>query len=247
MNNKEHWLTFIDTKRRHNLLLTLEELSTLTNKKVPDFVVIGAMSLLIQGFIGGYKVLWDVDLLFKNGDCIMDFRKKKKSKDLRIVELDDRIVENRDIGSLHAVWSFNKTWFNVDYIIKGDLFHFYNPLKRGEQPYTEIIRYNNKDHHISLFLADPIDVFVEKIVSPRMEKELKLMDDFGVDIKHCLYMIQKFGEENWFWKKTKDSATEIDEKEELKKRLINLIAIKDKLGYADTKLPDNIQDRINKL
>ncbi|GAH55209.1 unnamed protein product, partial [marine sediment metagenome] len=179
MKEREHWLSFIDVKRRQNLLLILEELSSLLDKKNPNFIIIGAMSILIQGFIGGYKVLWDVDLLFRNSDGIMDFRKKEKSKNLRIVELDDGIVQNKNIGSLHTVWSFSTTWFNVDYIIKSNLFDFYNPLKRRKEPHNETVRFQNRDYHIILFLADPLDVFVEKIVSPRMEKELNLRDDFG--------------------------------------------------------------------
>ena len=247
MKEKEHWLSFIDVKRRQNLLLILEELSSLLNKKNPNFIIIGAMSILIQGFIGGYKVLWDVDLLFRNSDGIMDFRKKEKSKNLRIVELDDGIVQNKNIGSLHTVWSFNTTWFNVDYIIKSNLFDFYNPLKRRKEPYNDTVRFQNRDYHITLFLADPLDVFVEKIVSPRMEKELNLRDDFGVDIKHCLYMLKRFGEEEWFWRNVKKSAIEINRRERLKKHLIQLIEIKDELGYTETKLPDSIQERINQL
>ncbi len=247
MKEREHWLSFIDVKRRQNLLLILEELSSLLDKKNPNFIIIGAMSILIQGFIGGYKVLWDVDLLFRNSDGIMDFRKTEKSKNLRIVELDDGIVQNKNIGSLHTVWSFSTTWFNVDYIIKSNLFDFYNPLKRRKEPHNETVRFQNRDYHIILFLADPLDVFVEKIVSPRMEKELNLRDDFGVDIRHCLHMLKRFGEEEWFWRSIKMSAIEINRKGKLKKHLVQLIEIKDELGYADTKLPDSIQERINQL
>lgn len=247
MEKKEHWLSFIDAKRRENLLLTLEELSSLVDKKNPDFIVIGAMSLLIQGFIGGYKALWDVDLLFKNSDGIMDFRKKRKSKNLRIVELDEGIIRNKDISSLHTVWSFNNTWFNVDYILKTKLFDFYNPLKRRKEPYSEIIRFENRDYHITLFLADPIDIFVEKMVSPRMEKELNLRDYFGVDIRHCLYILQRYGDKDWFWRKVKESGNEINEKERFRKHLVLLTRIKDELGYADTILPEDIHERVNKL
>ncbi|MCK4235003.1 hypothetical protein KAX75_11275 [candidate division WOR-3 bacterium] len=247
MKHKQHWLSFVDEKRKQNLLLILEELSSLVDKEIPDFVIIGAMSLLIQGYIGGYKVLWDVDLLFKNIDAIMNFRKREKSKNLRVVELDDGIIQNKNIGSLHSVWSFNTTWFNVDYIIKGNLFKFYNPMKRKKEPYCETVRFNKRNHYINLFLANPIDIFVEKIVTPRMEKELNLRDDFGVDIKHCLYILESYSEEDWFWREVKMAAIELKGKELLKDRLIQLLEIKDELGYDYIKLPSKTHDIINHL
>jgi hypothetical protein len=247
MDNNAHWLMYIDSKRRKNLLLILEELSSLLNKEEPDFVIIGAMALLIQGFIGGYKVLWDIDMLFKNAESIEKFRKMEKSPDVRIVELDNEIVKNKQIGSLHSVWSFNKTWFNVDYIIKDNFYHFYNPEEKWKEPYRKTIKYKNRNYFIELYLAHPLDIFTEKMVSPRMEKELETSNDFGVDIRHCLYMLQNFGTEDWFWQGIKKSASKITKEKELKKHLNILVKMREQLGYGDAELPDDIMNRIKKL
>jgi hypothetical protein len=247
MNNNPHWITCIDQKRRFNLLCILEELSSLLNREEPDFVIIGAMALLIQGFIGGYKVLWDVDLLFKDAESIEAFRKAEKSPHARIVELDDEIVKNKQIGSLHSVWSFNKTWFNVDYIIKDDLYEFYNPKEQRKEPHREKVEYENREYPIELYLAHPLDIFTEKMVSPRMEKELETSNDFGVDIRHCFYMLQKFGNEEWFWQGIKKSAGKIGKESQLQKHLAILMSTKDQLGYGDVELPLDVMDRVKNL
>jgi hypothetical protein len=244
MDKHTHWLTCIDQKRRKNLLLILQEISSLVNKEEPDFVIIGAMALLMQGFIGGYKVLWDVDLLFRDAACIEAFRKTKKSPEARIVELDEEIVKNKNIGSLHSVWSFNKTWFNVDYIIKGDLYHFYNPKERWKKPYQETVAYENEIYSIELHLAHPLDIFTEKMLSPRMEKELQTSDDLGVDIRHCFYMLQEFGHQEWFWKGIKKGARKIGKEAQLQKHLTMLVNMKNQLGYGDVELPDTLAEKI---
>jgi len=248
MDKKEHWVSCIDNKRTVNLLLILEELTRLLDKSKNPFVIIGAMSLLLQGYIRGYRVLWDIDLLFKNIDAIMDLTMTEKSKRLRIVEMDSSIVQNKTIGSLHTVWSFDKTWFNVDYIVKTGLFDFYNPLKRGNQAYhIETVRFQNKDYYIKLLLADVSDIFVEKMTFPRMQKQLQQKDDFGIDIRHCLYILSTLGKKNRFWKRVRESSLEINLTAALKRNLLHLVRIKNELGYEETKLPQNIITRINKL
>ncbi len=247
MDKNMHWLTCIDKKRRKNLLLILQELSSLVNKEEPDFVIIGAMALLMQGFIGGYKVLWDVDLLFKDAACLEAFRKTKKSPDVRIVELDEEIVKNKNIGSLHAVWSFNKTWFNVDYIIKGDLYQFYNPKEKWKQPYREKVEYEDGIYAIELHLAHPLDIFTEKMLSPRMEKELENSDDLGVDIRHCFYMLQEFGHQEWFWKGIRKGACKLGKEAQLQKHLTMLVTMKEQLGYGDVELPDTLRESIRSI
>ncbi len=248
INKHEHWLSYIDGKRRKNLVLILQELSRLLNTDNPQFVIIGAMSLLMQGAIRGYKVLWDVDLLFKNANAILDFIAGKKTENLRIVQMENEIVQNKNIGSIHTLWSFDKTWFNVDYIIKGGLFDFYNPLKRKNHPFhTEMVQFENRDYRIELLLADFTDIFIEKMVFPRMQKQLDQKDDLGVDIRHCLYMLHNFGKKDWFWEKIKATSMDTNNRDMLKQNLIRLIEIKDELGYSDTTLPNNIYKRIRSL
>ena len=77
------WLNHVDGKRQRNLVQILQYLSRLQDKENLDFIIIGALPLLVRGYLA-YTVYWDIDLLFEDDKGIREFMHKPKKKTLRI-------------------------------------------------------------------------------------------------------------------------------------------------------------------
>jgi len=69
------------------------------------------------------------------------------------------------ITRFHTAWSFTKTWFNVDYILREGIFEFYTENLSSLKPYTTIVELKDGKFPIELYLAHPWDLFVEKVLS----------------------------------------------------------------------------------
>lgn len=224
------WYLWVDPKRRQNLLEILNELSRLQNKESLTFILVGALALLIRGYLK-YMVYWDVDLLFKDKESLFDFVKQPKSSRLKIVHYDEELQERKHISSLHTFWSFDKTWFNVDYILMDNLFNFFYATLSEERPYFERIKINDHQYHLNLMVAHPWDIFVQKLTTSRFEVGLELKDDLSFDICHILTLFQRDGDNPQFWQWVAQKASILKRKEIVKRNLIELLSAIYEFGH----------------
>ncbi len=240
------WYYWVDEKRRHNLFKILVELSRFQHGTPPQFILIGALALLIRGKLH-YMVQWDIDLLFRDERSLLDFIEREKSKSLRIVHYDDGLMRSAHIASLHTAWSFDRTWFNVDYILKPETFRSYSSTIAGEGPYEERLTYESKAYHFNLFMAHPWDILVEKVLSPRLARELENRDSMSVDIRHAVMILKQDGGKPDFWSTLRRRTDEMAKRESVKKTLLLLVAHLPELGYADVNLGEAVVSRIRDL
>lgn len=232
---KANWLDFVDARRRSNLLEILVELSRLQRKKNVDFVVIGALPLLIHGYLQ-YTALWDIDLLFRNEEEMKQFASRSKSKMLRIVDYDAALMVSENITSFHSAWTFDKNWFNVDYILQTKLFEFYANDITCSAPFNCIMEWNGTDHEISLYMAHPWDIFVNKIISPRTERDVSLRVDMSIDIRHIFAVYRLEKNNNTFWQHATARAQFFCPTPVFKKKSLDLLMKAHELGYDDIKV-----------
>lgn len=235
------WLKYVDEKRRKNLLRILEELSELQNKDNLNFIIIGALPLLIRGYLK-YKRCWDIDILFKSGKNLKEFIKNPKSKSLKIVDYDDILMVSDNITSFHTTWGFDRNWFNVDYILREGFFEFYTQNIDTLRPYTESIKMDNRSYQINLYIAHPWDIIVEKIFSPRTERDIELKVDTSVDIRHIFVIYDREKDNTQFWHYISEKAKLLKSKKEFKEKLLNILSSAEELGYCDLEIsPDTIK------
>lgn len=235
------WLKYVDEKRRKNLLRILEELSELQNKDNLNFIIIGALSLLIRGYLN-YRVYWDVDILFKNNNGLQQFINTPKSKDLKIADYDDALTGNKNILSFHTAWGFDRNWFNVDYILREGFFEFYTQDIDTLRPYEESIKIDDRSYQVNLYIAHPWDIITEKISSPRTERDIELKVDTSVDIRHIFVIYDREKDNTQFWHYIFEKAKLLKSEKEFKAKLLNILLSAKKLGYCDLEIsPDTIK------
>lgn len=237
------WYFWVDEKRRHNLFKILEELSEVQSRLNPQFILIGALALLIRGVLH-YMVQWDIDLLFPNEEILSDFIAMEKSRGLRIVHYDEHLMRGKGIASLHTAWSFDRTWFNVDYILKPDIFVFYRSTLLDEGPYEEYVNYEGLSYRFGFFVAHPWDVFIEKVLSPRFQRELRSRDSMSVDIRHAVTMLQREKANEKFWQTVCAKIVQLRKTSVFKDNLFRLLSSLPELGYASVEVPEYLRERI---
>ncbi len=235
------WLNHVDEKRQRNLIEILQYLSKLQDKENLDFIIIGALPLLVRGYLA-YTVYWDIDLLFKDDNGIREFMQKPKKKTLRIVEYDDALMVSRNITSFHTAWAFNRIWVNVDYIARKGFFEFYTQNIGTSMLYTDSLLLDNTSFEICLYMAHPWDIITEKVVSPRTSRDVELKIDTSVDIRHIFAVYKKEKNNMEFWqyifRKTKSLCCEND----FKKTFLRILSSTTELGYGDVEIsPDSIK------
>ncbi len=234
------WLNYIDKKRRRNLLQILQALSSLQDKDNLNFIIIGALSLLVRGYLN-YMVYWDVDLLFKDDKYLIEFIKKTKTKTLKIVEYDDAFMMSRNITSLHTAWAFNHVWVNVDYILRKGFFEFYTDDIDTLSPYTESIKLDNARFEICLYMAHSWDIITEKVISPRTARDVELKIDTSVDIRHIFAVYQKEKTNEKFWHYILEKAKLLCDEREFKAKFLKILSSAKDLGYSDLEISPHIQ------
>lgn len=238
------WLDYVSEKRRKTLLSILQELSHLQQKDELNFIIIGALPLLINGYLH-YRVYWDVDLLFKDTSTLGAFTVKPKSRGLRIVNYDETLIQNKNIASQHTAWSFNKTWVNVDYIVKDRKhFEFYCADKSALNLYQTSFRLNNKVYSITLYLANPWDIMIDKLLSPRTAQDIKLKVALSVDIRHILAIYTRDKDNEHFWHYLFEKTQKIGCQKLIKEYLIKVLIIAPELGYECIAIPPILRDQI---
>lgn len=235
------WLNYVDEKRRKNLLQILEELSKFQNKENLNFIIIGALALLIRGYLK-YKRYWDIDILFKSEKKLKEFIKNPKSKSLKIVDYDDTLMVNKNITSFHTAWAFDRKWFNVDYILRKRFFEFYTHNINTLKPYRESVKMDNGNFQIDLYIAHAWDIIVEKIFSPRTERDIQLKIDASVDIRHIFVVYDREKHNTEFWFSVLKKAKLLGGKKEFKAKLLNILLSAEELGYRGLEItPDSIK------
>jgi len=229
------WLDHIDEKRRRNLLQILEELSKLQDQANLDFIIIGALSLLFNNYLK-YKVYWDIDILFKDNDRLTNFIEKRKSKSLKIVDLDDTLMINKNISSYHTVWAFDHIWFNVDYILRPGFFEYYTNAIAQQQPYRAKIQLGDDCFNIELYIAHPWDIIVEKIFSPRTARDLELKVDTSVDLRHIVAVYIQEKNNPVFWEYVFKKAALLQGEAAFKTKFLKILDELTEFGYGDTEI-----------
>lgn len=230
-----NWLDHIDDKRRENLLQILVELSKLQNKDDLDFIIVGALPLLFRNYLK-YKVYWDIDILFKDDLHLKAFMEKEKSPNLKIVNLDDALMINKNISSLHTVWAFDNIWFNVDYILRPGFYEYHTADFAQQKQYKERIRLNDEQYEIELYIAHPWDIIVEKVFSPRLDRDFELKVDTSIDLRHivAVYIQEKNNPD--FWQYTLKKAKLLAGEKAFKDKFLKILDSLPEFGYGDTKI-----------
>lgn len=231
------WLNYVDEKRRVNFVKVLSEISRLQDKNDLNFIIIGALTLLMQNYLN-YTAYWDIDLLFKNASKLKEFINRPKSHGLQIVNYDDELMISEKITSFHTAWSFTRTWFNVDYILREGVFEFYTENIKQMKPYTAMIELKDGKFPIELYVAHAYDIFVEKVLSPRLEKDIDLKVDMSVDIRHIYLIYSKELTNQNFWKYVQEKIIRINRQKEFKEKLLTILKLAPEIGYNDILIPD---------
>jgi hypothetical protein len=231
-----NWLSHIDARRRKTVLEVLQTLSQLQNKNDVDFIVIGAITLLIRDYLR-YTVYWDVDLLFKNKEMLDAFIAMPKPEGLRIVDYDDALVVNKTIASLHTAWAFDHVWFNVDYILRPEIYTFYTHNITEIQPYREQVEYEGSRFNMSLLMAHPWDIVIEKTVSPRTQRDIELTVDTSVDLRHIFAVCRAERQNSDYWQYLLEHASHLCDTGTFKEKLLVILSSASELGYREIEIP----------
>jgi hypothetical protein len=231
------WLDFVDERRRLSLLRILAEVSQLQEKPHPDFIIIGALPLLMHDYLQ-YTALWDVDLLFRAEETLKEFAASSKSEKLRIVDYDDELMVSAHITSFHSAWAYGKIWFNVDYILSDNLFKFYTKDTTYLTSYEEHMKLGESDFEIALYLAHPWDIIASKIVSPRTERDISLGVDTSIDVRHIFAVYKKEHNNPDFWRRIISRAQSLCTEQEFKTRFLALLRAASTLGYDDLEISE---------
>ncbi len=230
-----HWLSYVDSKRQHSLLQILQLLSVLQTKDKVNFITIGALPLLVAGYLQ-YSVYWDIDLLFKDEESLKEFIKRPKSETLKIVDYDDALMVSKNIASFHTAWAFDRIWFNVDYILRKGFFEFYTHKIKTLMPYTESLKEDDTHYEISLYLAHPWDIIVEKVVSPRAERDIELKIDTSIDIRHIFAVYKKEKNNMQFWRYIFEKTELLCTEQKFKAQFLKILSAATDLGYNDLEI-----------
>ncbi|MEO0094331.1 MAG: hypothetical protein ABIL66_00355 [candidate division WOR-3 bacterium] len=233
------WLNYVDEKRRLNFIKVLVEISKLQDKNDLNFILIGALTLLMQGYLK-YTAFWDIDLLFKDARRLKEFINKPKSPGLQIVNYDDELMISEKITSFHTAWSFTKTWFNVDYILREGIFEFYTENIKQMKPYTTLVELKEGKFPIELYIAHAYDIFVEKVLSPRLEKDIDLKVDMSVDLRHIYIIYSKELMNENFWEYVQQKIKRLNREKEFKDKLLTILRLAPEVGYQDVEIPEFI-------
>lgn len=237
------WLNYIDEKRRANFVRVLVELSHLQDKKDLNFIIIGALTLLMQGYLK-YTAYYDIDLLFKDINRLKEFINRPKPHNLQIVNYDEELMISEKITSFHTAWSLTKTWFNVDYILRPGIFEFYVENTSVLKPYTALVELKDGKFPIELCIAHAYDIFIEKVLSPRLEKDINLKVDMSVDLRHIYIIYSKELTNQDFWHYVEEKIKRIGREKEFKDRLLIILKLAPEIGYKNIEIPDFVLEKL---
>lgn len=225
-----HWTDRLGEKRRADLLLVLNEISRLRAHGAPEFVVIGAIPLLVRGYLE-YRALWDVDLLFRDENAISAFASLPKDAGLRVVDYAGDCLRSHGITSYLTTWKFQRAWINVDLIARGALFEFFR--SGSSPPWIETFDLGDRHLTIELPCAAAWDIFVDKVLSPRMRRDIEAQASISVDLRHVAIICQRDGGDRRFWEHVVGQSRRLGREPEFLAMMRSIIRHAARVGYAN--------------
>lgn len=226
-----NWLRYVSPGRRRALLEILTEISKRVQKHHFPVIVIGACSLLIRGCLQ-YKAWWDVDLLFETEEDLFRFHQLPKHKIMQVFPMDETLQHYEHLSSLQTMWGADHKWYRVDYIFRGDYYHFHSHTPNSSLFYQDEITWNNVDYPIRLQVAHPWNIFVEKLLSERLNLELEQQNLYSIDIRHLFKLYSLYCRQTDFWSYISDKLAGTEDKAGFKENLKKLLQKKNVLGYT---------------
>jgi hypothetical protein len=235
------WLGHVEPSVQHNILLVLQTLSRLQDHNDPLFIIIGALPLLIRGYLH-YRAFWDVDLLFPHRSTIGQFIAQPKGPSVKIIHYDDNIVNNNNISSLHTAWRFTKVWTNVDYIYRPNLYTYYTNTSADLRRFMSTFSIDNKTYTIDLSMAYPWDIFIEKVLSPRTKRDVELLVDMSVDLKHIFAIYTAEQNNKRFYEYILNKVTQLTSTQTFTALLNRILCTAPRLGYNNISISQTARD-----
>lgn len=234
----DRWYSYIHEKHRLNMLLILEELSRL--RTIQDsFAVVGGLSLLLWGRLQ-HRVLWDIDLLFKDKFSILKFLALPKDPRFDVVSLEDEFADSETVVSFHTAWGRGSRWINVDYLSRANWYYFHRTTIDHLGDFEEKVEMEGREMRIQLPVAYPWDMFIEKSLSPRLENDLSSANDLSYDLRHVFILFEQEKENPRFWRYIRRKAEEFSRLLELKERLLWIFGQRERLGYGHVGVADSV-------
>jgi len=235
------WYRFVSKNRRQALLEILAEISRLYQVYRCKFILVGACSLLIRGCLK-YKAWWDVDLLFRSPEDISHFQHLPVTEQLQVFPVDHQLQDYGDVSSWQNMWGSQNVWYRVDLIHRPRYYLFHLSAPSGDIFYHDTIYYQGKIYHINLPVAHPWNMFVDKLLSPRLAFELETGGAYSIDIRHLFILYSLYRREDYFWDYVVGNSSKLGALDEFKKNLKILFQKKDEFGYQDIKInPEDLK------
>jgi len=224
MNSNPDWLEQIPQHYRRGLVSALADVSRFVDS---DFIIIGALPLLILGIID-YQAVWDIDLLFENQGDVDSFTRKFKYDSM----IYDKPMIGSSITTLRAAFKSCGVWFNIDLIVKDQV--CYQIFSRSAKIYSNLIEYNGP-FQMMLPLADPVSILADKLTSPRLIRDLKQGNSLSIDLRHIFYILNRFQDEEKFYPRLMDDGRSLSQVQLVTDNLAAIIKQKEGFGYCDFK------------
>lgn len=237
-STKSPWYSYIQAKYRLPMLLILEEISRLRSLQ-DTFVVVGGLSLLMWGRLD-HRVMWDIDLLFRDKFSIFKFLSVAKGPQLDVVSMDEGFADSETIASFHTAWGFGARWINVDYLTRSKWYYFHKDMVDRRGDFQEEIEMEGRKICIRLPVAYPWDIFIEKCLSPRLENDLSSSNDLSYDLRHVFILFDQEKDNPKFWEYVKRKAMYFSHLPELRERLLLIFRSRERLGYGHVPIEDSL-------
>ncbi len=93
---------------------------------------------------------------------------------------------------------------------------------------------------VELYIAHAYDIFVEKVLSPRLEKDIDLKVDMSVDIRHIYIIYSKEIENQNFWEYVQQRIERLNREREFKDKLLTILRIAPEIGYQNIEIPESV-------
>lgn len=239
------WHEYIDRKVR---LTYLAVLGYISEKGLPA-VVVGSAALLARGYYQK-NYWWDIDLLFPHVDSLKEFNAGlADAPDFLIEHVEEELQSTPELFSLHTLWSYKKGgkraggWVNVDLIVRRDFdWHtFHRRVIERYGKFTQRVERDDEVFSLNLFMAHPWGIFVEKIFSPRVMKEMVTEDNYSYDARDIFTLLERDGTDPEFVSYLSEVlAREWVDPTEFRKRFMLIVRRKGRLGYGYVHIPSGV-------
>ncbi|GAB4367039.1 MAG: hypothetical protein Kow0042_07370 [Calditrichia bacterium] len=235
MSSKElfskNWLKFVAESRRREFLEILEELSRLYTQHNVPFILIGASSLLMRGCLR-YLAWWDFDLLFDSEEDLLKFHQLPKSESIQIFNVDPQIIQYEHLSSLQSMWGVRHIWYRMDYIFRKNYYQFHLTAPQNSLIYQEQFQWEDHIYRVHLPVAHPWNMFIDKLLSSRLQWELNSGELYSIDIRHLFSIFTLYHKDKKFWEYVGQKADELGERKQMKSTLRKLLDKREELGYS---------------